>query len=308
MFNAALRSPTLAAPLADPLLAAGRGGRYLGAAAPGGGLSGLLQAAQAAQRAQWAQWAPQAVPAGLAPLLSMLALSGWLMLWVGRLALPAGAIAVLGLAIWAVPVSMLRALSAVPDWWQSPWPAWPAQAQAASPLWLLPSAVLLLALPVASRCSRRAWQAAQAPHRAWLYPLWVLLTGLGMLWLTDYSARAAVQHRHLASHQFQALMGACAVLSLLAGLQPSLMPQLARLLARVNGNAPPASPPAGPGRAAAAIALWRRAWPRADFFGLLLVWVLLVFLLLGRHAAQSAARAEALRAVCYLLGAWLAYR
>ena len=38
----------LAAPLADPLLAAGRGGRYLGAAAPGGGLSGLLQAAQAA--------------------------------------------------------------------------------------------------------------------------------------------------------------------------------------------------------------------------------------------------------------------
>ena len=176
MFKAALRSPNLvellllllallglahlAAPLADPLLAAGRGGRYLGAATPGGSLPGLLQVAQVA---------PQALPAGLAPLLSMLALSGWLVLWVGRMALPAGTIAVLGLAIWAGPVSMLRALAAVPDGWQTPWPAWPALALAAAPLWLLPSALLLLALPLAARCTARVL-ICNDQFLAWLLP------------------------------------------------------------------------------------------------------------------------------------------
>ena len=317
MFKPALRSPALAellllllvllamahlaAPLADPSLAAGRGGRYLGDAGAQNSLPGLLHLA------------PQALPAGLAPLLAVLALTGWAVLRVGRLALPAGAIAVMGLALWAVPMSMLRALAAVPGWWQTPWQGWPALAQAASPLWLLPSALLLLALPVAARFTRRAWQPTQAPHRAWLYPLWVLLTGLGLLWLTDYSARAALQHRHLASQQFQALVGAYALLTVLAGLQPSLLPWLARWLARIDGHAPLASQaqpaqPAPPTKAARAMALCRRAWPRAGIFAVLMAWMLLMFLLLGRHAAQSAARAEALRAVFYLLGGWLAYR
>ncbi len=311
MFKRALNSPTLAelillilaliglahlaAPLADSLLAAGRGGRYAAGFALASHSAGL-------------QLVPQALPAQLTALMTVVAVTGWLVLVVGRLALPPGAIATLSLALWALPVAMLAGLSPVPGWWLVRWTAWPSMAQAASPWWAVPSVLLLLALPVASRLTRGTWQAAQTPSRAWLYPLWVLLTGLGMLWLTDYSARAALQHRNLASQQFQALLAAYAVLTTAAGLQPSLLPLLARSLARMDGVAGPVAKPAAAGLAARALAFCRLCWPSTGIFWFMLVWAGGVFLVIGTHAAQSAARAEAIRAVLYVLGGWLAYR
>ena len=288
----------LAAPLGDPVVMLGRGARYA-ATAPGTLVSG-----------KFASLPPQAFAQHIGALLALLALSGWLVLALGRLALPAGAILMAGCAIWSTVMAWL--------FLQPPGPTWPlAQPQlgqlasvlAGWPWWALPAAAMA-AVPLASRLTRNSWQAIRKPSRVWLFPMWVLLTGLGLLWLTDYSARAAALHRHLAQQQFQALVLAYAVLTVLAGIAPSALNFLARALARADGAAPSHKP--GPGIAAIQFdrvtRLCRAIWPRVGLLAVLALWALLVLLVVGLHPAQSALRAEAIRLPVVIGGGWLAYR
>lgn len=289
---------TLAAPLGDPVVMLGRGARYA-ATAPGTLVSG-----------KFASLPAQAFAQHIGALLSLLALSGWLVLVLGRLALPAGAILMFACAIWSALLAWL--------FLQPPGPTWPlAQPQlgqlasvlAGWPWWALPAAAMA-AVPLASRLTCHSWQAVRRPSRVWLYPMWVLLTGLGLLWLTDYSARAAVQHRHLAQQQFQALALAYAVLTILAGTAPSALNLLARALARADGATLNQKP--GPGIAASRFdhvkRLHRAVWPRVGLLVVLALWAALVLLVVGLHPAQSALRAEAIRLPLVIGGGWLAYR
>lgn len=269
----------LAAPLANLDMLSGRGQRYLMFYPDVRGLSNV--------RAMF-------LAAHAAPLLAMLALTGQMVLWLGRCQLPLPAIALIGGAIWSAAAAGLFRYD-------------PATAHVlTSQLLFTVAAVALLLTPLAARWSRSNWQAPQRPARVWLYPLFVGLTGVGLLVLVDYSARAAEAHQYVALGHAWALMASYMVLTLGAGLKPSVIHVLARLLARLDGLPPPAtarSPAHG----------WRWLYSQPDLRGfilalLLLAWVGLVFFVVGRDWRQTGLRAELIRLPFYALLGWLAYR
>lgn len=245
----------LATRLASPGLVLGRGGRYAGARTEA---LGVLTA--------------PGVASGLATIIVALAIAGWFSLLVGRLRAPPGATLCLIASLWAA----ILAAFFFPN--------------AAMALWVA-SAALLVAVPVAGRLTRASTQPARVASRPWLYPGWVFLTGLGCVWLQDFSARSHGQLADIGVRHLYTLVAAYIVLACGAAAGPSITSVLARVLARMD-------------RQRAGTSRWRR-------FGIaafLALWVVTVFVLAGGSAGVSARRAELVRAAAYVLCAWVCYR
>lgn len=125
----------------------------------------------------------------------------------------------------------------------------------------------------------------------WIYPGWLLLSGLGILWLLDYSARGYPKYAYLGVYQFDAWLTATAALTLIAAALPRLLLGLGRQLARLEA-----------GRTGG-IAL------HVLLTGLWAVGVVGVAYATGYSGRQQVAMlAETLRLPIWLLAGWLGYR
>lgn len=275
----------LAAKLAGPLGAngvlAGLDGRYLHETTSANAERGLQAMALGAQ-----------LPARLATL----ALCGWLALRVGRSRVPRltaqGLIGALWLGLWG---TQFAAGSGTP--------------------WLAAAGGLCTAALFAHWRSQRTGQrhrfltSAQAVN-AIAYPGWVLFTGLGLIWLVDYSARGYPKLRFLALAQFDALFAAYAVLTLMAACGPALAGVLARVFAALDrASLPRAATGTGVGAGIGVSSGWRGKLGRLAPLAiplLLAAWALFVVLVYG--AKRPALTSELLRLPFYLVGGWVLFR
>lgn len=117
------------------------------------------------------------------------------------------------------------------------------------------------------------------PTSPFIYPGWVLFTGIGLIWLLDYSANAHPKLRYLGLYQAGGLALAFAVFGMTAIARVPRMGIAARLLAR-----------------------FPTVWSLA---GLYLLWVGVVMLALRGNPAVSS---ELLRLPLLLVGAWMLHR
>ena len=261
----------LAQPLTDVSAVIGLGGRYLSSE-----LAGENAKAQAAM----------ALATDLPQRLAWLAACGWLALRIGRAHLPrVSALALIG-AVWAV--------------------LWGTQfAPNDDAIWLVGAAGLCMLAFLAQRFLKSAAAAPQAVN-AIAYPGWVLFTGLGLIWLVDYSARAYLKWQFLALYQFDSLFIAYVVLSLVAAGGGALTGVLARLLAGFDRavlpfdvHLPAASEPVHWKRLA------RKLLPLAVPV-VLVVWALVIVVVFGKQ--RPALTSELLRLPFYVAGGWVVYR
>jgi cell division protein FtsW (lipid II flippase) len=280
----------LAQPLADPAIAQGRNAIY--APTPGADPGNPLA------QTRWLQ-------SHVGEVLALWGSTGALVLALARSALPATGFAcgaaALWLAAWGVLQTHLLGRAGLGLVWQiGGYNAW----------WLLPTACVL-AWPLLTRLAAALTRAAgghpappqpQRLRSVWLYPGFVLLTGLGVLWLLDYAARGPSFKHLLGWHHLRAGCGAVVVYTVVAGLRLHLLQALAWVLSRVDRVHLAVEPDAnnassGPKR------WWRWGVP---LLGML--WVLAVVAYGKTHAHVEAITNELLRAPLYLLGGWVVYR
>lgn len=82
---------------------------------------------------------------------------------------------------------------------------------------------------------QRAWQSpVSVSTGSWLYPAWVLLTGLGLIWLLDVSARGDPKDMFQGLNQARALWVAYYAFALMAVLAPWLLQVVMHLFERVQ--------------------------------------------------------------------------
>lgn len=251
----------VAHPLVSPEAISGLGDRYLSPAA--------VPDVQA-QRAM-------ALTGSLPLLLPILALVGWLALRLGRSRLPRLAVvagqAALWLLVWTSTLDPDVGASAKAGWF----------------------AVALIALSVALTLRKRPSLGIVAgPVRAFAFPGWVLFTGLGLIWLVDFSARGYPKLRFLGLAHVDALVAAYAIVTICAGVSHQLVAILARLCAAVDR------------------AMWQG--PRHGLMRVApLVMPLLFTLWCGAVAvtfgpSRPALTSELLRLPFYVVGAWSLHR
>ncbi|MDY0037309.1 MAG: FtsW/RodA/SpoVE family cell cycle protein [Zoogloea oleivorans] len=235
----------------------GRGDRYID------------ESSRNAVRMQWI-----ALNAG--KLLALLALTGWGVLMVGRQAGSAPVAFGLGCAMWAAGAYLFYG-------------------DASQPLWLLASAL-------SAGCSllfrgRYGCQPLQAPSNPAIYPVFVLLSGLGWLWLIDFSSQAMAQEPNpwLGMRRADHMLLSFFVMTTGAGIAPWLTGVAVRALARLDSGSPLSTSRAG------------------HLLGFV-AWVLMVIAFFqfrrasGGNAAIQGLTSELLRAPAYFLLAWVMYR
>ncbi len=163
--------------------------------------------------------------------LAILGLSGWAALWLGRLR-----------------IGMQYRLAAILSLWLL---AGAAVAAGVGRIPLAPAKLALVASCLAgiglSWAALGAWLDYRAriasaavlpvtPLSACIYPGWLFIGGLGVLWLLDYAARGYLKYRHIGVYQFDALLLATALFTLVAAAAPAFLAGMSRQLARIEGN------------------------------------------------------------------------
>lgn len=150
-------------------------------------------------------------------LLLMMALAGWAALRLGRsnltrLTVIAGQ-AALWLSVWRTTLDSGVDARALAGW---------------ASFGLITFAV---ALSIRRRPSAKTFG---EPVHALAFPGWVLFTGLGLIWLIDFSARGYPKLRFLGLAHADALVAAYAIVTICAGMSRQLTALLARLCAAVD--------------------------------------------------------------------------
>ena len=176
-----------------------------------------------------------ALHANAGVVLTQIALGGWFALVAGRLhVLHAGLRVVLIAALWYATALWVRPYD------------WPGEigktgfVALVAPDLVSPTVVtggglflLLAALALALQFAASSTTTAVRPPAAVLrYPLFVLLTGVGALWLLDFSARGYAKLRWLGVDMVDAIFVASVVLTVVATLGDALLAALSRLLSR----------------------------------------------------------------------------
>ena len=124
----------------------------------------------------------------------------------------------------------------------------------------------------------------------WVYPGWLLFSGIGCLWLMDYAAHGYPKHRYSGIYQFDAWLLATAALTVCAAVVPHALAGLSHLFARFEGGK------------------WN-GFPA--IFSLLVAWLSMVAALsyfFDPRQQYVAATTEALRLPVWVVLAWVAYR
>lgn len=263
----------LAQALADPVLAGGRNGIYLQA-----------ESGSATAHAYWLQ-------THVGTLLLAWSALGTLVLMVGRAALPTAgklcASAVLWLLAWG---TLQQTWQGDALWRVADFNAWWVLAGLAFLLWpVLTRLVAYLAGPGQTH-------PAQILRSVWVYPGFILLSGLSVLWLLDYAARGP-QPKHLLGYkQLQTWLGAVVIYTVIAGVRPAMLGTLAWVLSRIDKRS---------GEAVAQQAAPSLRWSVAVLTTLAMGTVIVCG---SRGLLKPAVTNELLRAPLYLVGGWMLYR
>lgn len=283
LFPVLILLTSVARPLADTAFILGRGKRYL--------------RLQEFSTSSWSRWPldPIELAQHMGTAITVIALAGWLVLLLSRQRLPTLAKFVMGLVAWSTAMAVMLRISH-PQFIRADTPDDPARN---TMIWMLIACVGILAVPLVARFKESPWPERQQVTRPWLFPTWVLLTGIGQIWLTDISARGHEKYLLLAVQQFQTLILASMVLTLGAVLKPALVPRLGRALARLDTSAVPHSP--------TPIKLLRNAQPWA-LYAVYGAWVLMVLITVGLATEKTGVRAELIRLPAIALLGWLTYR
>lgn len=278
---AVLLLASLARPLADPVALDGLGGRYRIDVAPAGSsVAPAIPAGSEQSRQRVREWLAHG-----GERLACLAATGLLVLTLGRLRIPAAGFLSLGAAAWAGCAAVVEPLG--------------IDGRHGAVL-----ALLLLGLtPLISRRFPHR-QIPQVLASPWHFPGFVLLSGLGLLWLLDYAARGYggerfPRHPWLGLSHADGLFLAYATLTLTAGMAPLLLDGLARLASRVDTTLHPAE-----GRALGWLGGMAAVWLAAI---LAVIWVKT-----GGHWSRveraAALTSEMLRVPAWIVLGWICYR
>ena len=207
--------------------------------------------------------------------ITLLALSGWCALLVGRLPASLTSRMALVSALWVLAADTLA-----PFAYGDIWPVAMVLTAMAAVTWRWGNNTIL--------------NTTQAIDSIWRYPAFVLLTGIGVLWLTDYSARAYGKFQYVGLAHTDALFCGYAVLSLCAAAQQQWMAVLCRLLSREHAEK----------CAWAGLTLWCCAIGSVSEFGVLGK----TFTNLTGVKLLPALTTELIRAPLFLAAGWISYR
>ena len=169
----------------------------------------LLATTHQQERALW-------LHSNLALYVTVLALVGWVALLLGRIAIPWSTQFLLIVPLWCC----VAAWSGAPVWTAISWGTVAAGAVGIG---------LTGALFQRWWTGRSARPVGQTVVSTWRYPGFVLLSGLGLIWLTDLAARGPLKHLFLGVHQADSLLMAYATFTLSAATGPALLTGLARM-------------------------------------------------------------------------------
>jgi cell division protein FtsW (lipid II flippase) len=181
------------------------------------------------ERAQW-------LNRHAGPVLAVLALFGLIALNIGRRIANVNVKLPLIVAFWCLAAHLLGTYGGRwPDTWKiGSEHSWPH----ASYVWMIAACTLLLtALWNGRRASVLARLPVQVSHGAaspWVYPGFVLFSGLGWLWLLDWAARGHLDKQFAGVHQADSLWLAYGVFTLVAAHQGQLLAAMSRIASRLD--------------------------------------------------------------------------
>lgn len=229
--------------------------------------------------------------------LTLLALFGWAALTLGRLISDTGTkLPSIG-ALWCLTGHALAAFSARTN-----------LVDLGISVWLLSAAVLALIAAwnagVLLRKSPSLVVFLHATSSRWIYPGFVLFSGLGWLWLLDLAARGHLDKQFIGIYQLDALFIAYGVLTVVAAHEGPLLAAVTRMASRL-------------GR----IGMRYAQLPDAPLLGLLLVWVALLAIVgqqvhhlsatgkpVYNYQANAALLSELMRIPAWFILGWICYR
>jgi cell division protein FtsW (lipid II flippase) len=248
------------------------------------------------QRAQW-------LNRHAGTTLALLTLFGLITLSIGRGIANASVKLPLVAAFWCGAAYLLGAYGAR-------WPeAWRVGSMGAwldaGNMWAVAASALLLAsLWNCLYSSRMAQPHVQFRHGAaspWVYPGFVLFSGLGWLWLLDLAARGHLDKQFVGIYQADSLWLAYAVFTLVAAHQGQLLAAMSRLASRLDR-----------------IGATRAYVPNVLLLALLLVWIALLVAAghidvtsagrLKSYQRHAALLSELMRVPVWLALGWILYR
>jgi cell division protein FtsW (lipid II flippase) len=215
----------------------------------------------------------------LSTLLIVFAACGWLAMRIGRSRLPRVSAALLIAGLWLAVWGGFFATDHIIGYSTA-------------------AGAITLSGLVWARIKRGTPMPASAAASAFAFPGWVLFSGIGLVWLVDYSARSYPSLRFLAANHAEHLFAAYGVLTLAAACGPALVGVLARVFALLDTATLPQ-------KAAGARGLLRSFAPLVIAL-LYAVWTLAIVLAFGK--SRSALTSELTRLPLYVVGGWLLYR
>ena len=224
------------------------------------------------QRATW-------LHGHLALYVTMLAGTGWAALLLGRSRLPLTTRLGLIGPLWCATGVCLGARGWAASGWLELGVGW---------------VTIALAIAVSRRAlvGRRPASPAQTAASVWRYPGFVLLSGVGLIWITDLAARGPVKQLFLGVRQADHLLTAYATLTMIAASTPTLLASFARLASSLEARFVHRSP---------------RVWG-AFTLGLLLLALSILAALLRTGSIQASLFGELARVLFWFVSGWLMYR
>lgn len=225
--------------------------------------------------------APKAIwlATNLSTLLIVFATSGWLAMRIGRSRVPRVSAALLIAGLWLAVWGGFFATDHIIGYSTA-------------------AGAITLSGLVWARIKRSTLMPASVAASARAYPGWVLFSGIGLVWLVDYSARSYPSLKFLAVNHAEHLFAAYAVLTLAAACGPALVGVLARVFALLDTATLPQ-------KATGARGLLRSFAPLAIVM-LFALWAFALVLTFGK--TRPALTSELLRLPLYVVSGWLFYR
>ena len=275
----------LAQPLGDPAIASGRNAIYANA--------NLHHVA-------WLQ-------SHVGMVLALWAITGSLVLVLARCALPATGFVCGAAALWLLAWGAVQQSMPGEVLWQvAGYNAWWLLAAGCVVLW--PVLIRLAAALARLKGINLVRPPPQALRSVWLYPGFVVFSGLGLIWVIDYAARGPKSNHLLGWHQLQKWWWAVLLFTVVAGLRLPLLQAMTWVLSRVDSVHTPGAVQVSDSSIAAR--KWLRGkWLRWIVLSLGLGYVVAV-VMYGIHNDGKAAALtnELVRTPSYLVGAWVVYR
>lgn len=244
------------------------------------------------QHAIWPSQAGQALwlQTHIGNVMTVVISCGALVLHLARFAIPTSGFLCGTAAIW------FAALGAV----QTTWPQEPQWQWMGTHAALVTSFIALAIWPFVTRgCKKVFPHLAPTPKQSlrslWQYPLFALLTGIGVLIWLDYSARGPAKYHLMGVRQLYYWVGAVVTYTVMAGLRLPLLSMLAWVLSRAD-------------HVSAHNRQARYKLLRVSTVFAFVAWMAGIAALGQADKNLLAATSELLRAPIYILGAWALYR